>query len=73
MKDFPKSTFDTLLCHIIFFFLYCCRDLKKIKSTLCQCILYLDKGPDETIRIIALEKIIFPHCANVFDCIQQPF
>lgn len=74
MKDFPKSTFDTLLCHIIYFFFFVLlQGFKKIKLTLCQCILYLDKGLDEMIRIIALEKITFPHCANVFDCIQQPF
>lgn len=37
------------------------QELKKIKLTLYQCIIYLDKGLDEMIRIIALEKITFPN------------
>lgn len=38
-------------------FIVLLQELKKIKLTLYQCIIHLDKGLDEMIRIIALEKI----------------
>lgn len=70
MKDFLKAHVRHPALSWVFVLL---QGLQKIKLTLCQCILYLDKGLDEMIRIIAVEKITFPYCANVFDCIQQPF
>lgn len=70
-EELPKSTCLTPCFVMVFIVLL--QELKKIKLTLYQCIIHLDKGLDEMIRIIALEKIAFPYCASVFDCIQQPF